>query len=285
MPNGSKLCNERWVQHCHKLHVERLKKMKPSIDNNAPKEYSHLTTRAKKQQLLEERYMEIELENRHLLEKMSRITQSSATQEARPYLHRSTFQFKPGMRFDGNGVPKLDTIRIAPNGVPASLNREARKRELRRITAANLQLLERIQGLEAVYSNAKLEKSYIQSLEYAANVSNQKWIERVAEFQRRQRPASAPPRRPSEFEKHGSSRPTSAMCTVERRRAGSRPSSAHYNNERTVYEPRRAAGVVGEEQDYVRPMSAMDRRVETIPERPQRKRPSSAKARGSKYYG
>jgi len=211
---------------------------------------------------------------------MSKITQSSAAQEAKPYLGRSVFQLKPGVRLDTNGVPKLDTIRVPPNGYPGSLNKEARKRELRRITASNLQLLERIQGLDAVYSNAKMEKSYVQSLEYAQNVSNQKWIEREAEFQRQQRPASAPPRRASEFEKRGSSRPASAMYT---RQVGSRPSSANnFGGDRAVYQPRSAAG--GEDQDYVRPMSALDRRVDTIPERPQRKRPSSAKTRGAKFY-
>ena len=47
--------------------------MKCSIDNKPPKGASHLKTNAKKNALMEERFANIERENRMLLEKMSYI--------------------------------------------------------------------------------------------------------------------------------------------------------------------------------------------------------------------
>jgi len=47
--------------------------MKSSIDNKSPRQASHLKTKAKKNALMEDRFKQIETENRLLLEKMSNI--------------------------------------------------------------------------------------------------------------------------------------------------------------------------------------------------------------------
>ena len=52
--------------------------MKSSIDNKCPRGASHLKTKAKKNALMEERFAQIETENRILLEKMSHIMRVSS---------------------------------------------------------------------------------------------------------------------------------------------------------------------------------------------------------------
>merc|ERR1719195_2438130 len=74
----------------------------------------------KKEQMLEERYTEIDRENRILLKKMSNIAKQTPPNSARV----------PG---------------------PHSLNRDARKRELLRITSDNQAILKRIQQAQPVY--------------------------------------------------------------------------------------------------------------------------------------
>jgi hypothetical protein len=51
--------------------------MKCSIDNKAPRQATHLKTKAKKNALMEDRIDQIETENRILLEKMSHIMRVS----------------------------------------------------------------------------------------------------------------------------------------------------------------------------------------------------------------
>ena len=58
---------------CQDKHKQKLREMKCSIDNAPPKRHSHLHKNLKKEQLMEERFAEIERDNRLLLEKMSYI--------------------------------------------------------------------------------------------------------------------------------------------------------------------------------------------------------------------
>lgn len=51
----------------------QLRDMKCSIDNKCPRAATHLKTKAKKNALMEDRFAQIETENRLLLEKMSHI--------------------------------------------------------------------------------------------------------------------------------------------------------------------------------------------------------------------
>jgi hypothetical protein len=70
---GSKLLNRKWVEKDKEIHKQKLKTVKSSIDIRSPQFFSHLRTKPKKGQMLEERYSQIEKENRMLLDKMTKI--------------------------------------------------------------------------------------------------------------------------------------------------------------------------------------------------------------------
>ncbi|KAL7453984.1 hypothetical protein ACHAWC_007720 [Mediolabrus comicus] len=115
--------------------------MKSSIDNKCPRGASHLKTKAKKNALMEERFAQIETENRILLEKMSHI-----------------------MRFKGS----IDcTNDIAKYSKPK--NKERQKRELQRIEKENRQILKRIQAARPTYNHKKWQE---EAKEHARILSN-----------------------------------------------------------------------------------------------------------------
>ncbi len=116
------------------LHRKKLKTMKASVDNAPPATMSLGARRnPKKEQLMEDRYAQIEHENRILLSKMSDIMQKGSidnTCESWQYGH--------------------------------SLNRITRRKELERITKANGDILRRIQGVEPYYDHWKWEDEAIE---------------------------------------------------------------------------------------------------------------------------
>jgi len=116
--------------------------VKPSTDMTAPStmKMDHFRTNLKKERLLEERYMEIDRENRVLLKKMS-----EAMRKPNPY----------------TTVPKESR--------PVSLNRTGRKMELIRITKDNARLLKSIQSVEPVYNHKKWEEHYAKSAHHLKN--------------------------------------------------------------------------------------------------------------------
>ena len=98
MPVQNKACMERYIQKCQERHKQKvrpsvflvnwfptefsplhiqLRDMKSSIDNKCPRAASHLKTKAKKNALMEDRFAQIETENRLLLERMSHIMRVS----------------------------------------------------------------------------------------------------------------------------------------------------------------------------------------------------------------
>eukprot|EP00985_Skeletonema_marinoi_P019423 scaffold11135_cov128-Skeletonema_marinoi.AAC.3 len=127
MPVQNKACMERHVQRCQERHKQKLQNMKSNIDNKCPRGASHLKTKAKKNALMEERFEQIETENRILLEKMSHI-----------------------MRCKGDIDCTNDSIKYSK-----PKNKERRKRELKRITKENQQILNRIQAARPTYNHRK----------------------------------------------------------------------------------------------------------------------------------
>lgn len=89
--------------------------------------FSHIRTKAKKDQLLEDRFTEIERENRILLEKMHHIFQNK----------------------------KQNTMRTLPKG---SLNYGYRKKVLTQIEVENKSMLERLRNKSSCYSARIWEK-------------------------------------------------------------------------------------------------------------------------------
>ena len=116
MPIGNKACHARFVKAQQERHKKKLREMKASIDTKEPHTRQGGKRRnPKKEQMMEERYAQIERDNRLLLEKMSYIMR-----------HQS-----------------MD-IREDTGEYSQSLNRERRKRELQRITRENQKILARI---------------------------------------------------------------------------------------------------------------------------------------------
>jgi len=142
IPVANKACADRIRSRNHELHKERIRKMRPQVDTTIPStlHLDHLRNNLKREQLLEERYHEIDRENRILLQKMSdTMKQQSYTPRAR--------------------------------SAGASLNRDARKTELMRITQENGHILKRIQQAQPVYNHISWEDSYRKSATYLKNTA------------------------------------------------------------------------------------------------------------------
>ena len=99
MPIGNKQCHARMMQKQQERHKKKLLEMKCSIDNREPKRHSHLRRNLKKEQLMEERYAEIERDNRLLLEKMSFIMRHSSlkTEDSRQRERRAKIPMSPDL--------------------------------------------------------------------------------------------------------------------------------------------------------------------------------------------
>ena len=126
LPISSKLLNKKWEENNKRIHQEKLKNMQPRVKSNKPAEFFHLKVKSKRDQMLEDRFTEIERENRILLEKMSSIMNKKQNK-------------------DGLGEVK-------------SLNTNARKLEMRRITQANQALLRRLQEKSPCYNSQQWEE-------------------------------------------------------------------------------------------------------------------------------
>lgn len=164
LPINNKICNQRWVDRCQQLHRMRLNQIKPAIDNKPPTRYKHLFQNLKKAQLEDERNMEIERENRLLLEKMSMIMESGRPEMA----SANTTEFVPGTRIDRHQYPMVDHYKKLDH---KSLNKEARRRELLRITADNQAILKRIQERQPFYNHLEWERERLQNEKYLRNIS------------------------------------------------------------------------------------------------------------------
>ncbi|KAF4690558.1 hypothetical protein FOZ63_032414 [Perkinsus olseni] len=148
LPVCNKICARKVDERNKEIHKQKLKEMRSTVDTREPQvcHLEHMRINAKREQLLEERYCEIDRENRILLQKMSDIMrQPSATlQSAQP---------TGGMNQQG----------------PVSLNKTLRKRELMRITRENQGILRRIQNAQPQYSHVQWEQSYRQNRYYLRN--------------------------------------------------------------------------------------------------------------------
>jgi len=102
------------------LHMERLQKTRPSIDNRKPRQHVSANGNGKRLHQQQERRFEIEYENAVLLDKMRRISTLGTT--ASNY-----------------------GLVIHEDPEARSLNANTRRRELERITRENLGIVRRIQ--------------------------------------------------------------------------------------------------------------------------------------------
>jgi len=144
IPIGNKICAKRRVQRDQELHREKIRQMKPQTDTSEPevRRLNHIRNNLKREQMLEERYSEIDRENRILLQKMADVM-------------RSTPDFV---------VAKPKTI-----GAPISLNKDYRRQELIRITHENQAILKRIQRAQPVYSHMEWQRAHKRNISYLKN--------------------------------------------------------------------------------------------------------------------
>ncbi|CAG9330978.1 unnamed protein product [Blepharisma stoltei] len=127
IPVCNKHLSKRWDEHTMQIHYNKLRRIKSAIDKSCPVTFGQLKHKPKKDQLTEERFTEIERENRLLLEKMSHI-----------------------MNTRGN--------RSFSQTHKKSLNLAVRKRKLVQITEENQALLKRLQDKLPHYNVNKWEE-------------------------------------------------------------------------------------------------------------------------------
>ena len=126
VPVKNKVLTKKWAENVQRIHMLKLKNMHARVNSGRPAEFYHLKIKAKREQMLEDRFTEIERENRILLEKMSSIMNKRQNKDL------------------GNEVK--------------SLNTNARKVELRRITIENQAMLKRLQEKSPCYNTHQWEE-------------------------------------------------------------------------------------------------------------------------------
>ena len=120
IPVSNKILSKKWEENNQRIHTEKLKNMQSRVKSSKPTKLKHLKFKAKKEQMLEERFTEIERENRILLEKMSSIMNKKKKE--------------------------------GKDAEVKSLNKNSRKEEMRRITMENQALLKRLQERTPCYN-------------------------------------------------------------------------------------------------------------------------------------
>jgi len=161
---GNRVCARRAESRRLEMHRTRLKNVRPLVDTSEPKaaHFDHVRMNLKKEQMLEERYTEIDRENRILLKKMSNIAKQTPPNSA---------------RLSG----------------PNSLNQNARKRELLRITSDNQAILKRIQQAQPVYNHVEMQGEHRKQQTYLRNCTEFPLVLRTA----RGRPSELVPLSPT----------------------------------------------------------------------------------------
>jgi len=129
-PVGNRLCAKREQERRQEVHDRKLKEVKCTVDFSEPRSlnFDHLRLNLKREQMLEERYEEIDRHNRILLQKMAGIMRKPAQVEDRPKSR-------------------------------GTLNKPLRIKELHRITKENQGILERIQRVAPTYNHVEWDES------------------------------------------------------------------------------------------------------------------------------
>lgn len=153
---GSRRCAEKVWRKNHDLHRSKVSNSRSVVDVSAPAitNMEHLRNNLKKERLLEDRYVEIDRENKVLLNKISEVMRQP-----------SIFSEAPSEK---------------SSKVPACLsNRSGRKAELSRITMENARLLKAIRQTQPVYSAKKWEDNFKKSEVLLRNCSSYPVITRL----------------------------------------------------------------------------------------------------------
>lgn len=77
IPMPNKNCVNFTNEQNRKLHLKKVIEMRPFVNTSPPNSFGIVNSRKKKEQLMEDRFTEIERENRILLEKITNIMQKN----------------------------------------------------------------------------------------------------------------------------------------------------------------------------------------------------------------
>eukprot|EP00316_Scyphosphaera_apsteinii_P009457 CAMPEP_0119315462 /NCGR_PEP_ID=MMETSP1333-20130426/35967_1 /TAXON_ID=418940 /ORGANISM="Scyphosphaera apsteinii, Strain RCC1455" /LENGTH=236 /DNA_ID=CAMNT_0007320829 /DNA_START=18 /DNA_END=725 /DNA_ORIENTATION=+ len=133
----------REMQRAHILHVDKLRKMKASVDMTRPQQYPHVACNAKRMQMESERNFAIERENKILLGKMYTIMNSE---------------------IDYN-KPMKPPLQVS------TLNMTVRKQEYDRIARENQAIMQRILQREPNHNRLWIEEDWKVTKRYLRDIS------------------------------------------------------------------------------------------------------------------
>jgi E3 ubiquitin-protein ligase TRIP12 len=140
IPVANKICHKKEQARDDARMRMRIDHARPGIDMRPPAtcHLQHMRVNLKREQLLEDRYLEIDRENRILLQKMSDVMRKPA-------------------------------FEIRPPAQGRSITKDRRKLDLIRITQDNQALLRRIQTTQPVYRHLQWEEAYRRNELYLRN--------------------------------------------------------------------------------------------------------------------
>ncbi|KAF0683787.1 Aste57867_24171 [Aphanomyces stellatus] len=167
----NRLCYQREVARCQKIHQDKLRHIQPTslspakgkLDNTAPQVHAHLKTNFKKAQMDSDKYRQIYGENQQLMRKMLKIVDTAPSDAA--------VEFRPGMRLNTDQTPILDSY-VSVNSLSrgcaidkGSMNGEFRQRQNDKIEDENRKMMLRIMTKKSVYSANKWDHEYKHSID------------------------------------------------------------------------------------------------------------------------
>lgn len=138
LASSSKRCSERNLHRDHLIHSLKLSNAKSEIDNKEPKTIPQERFRARKERIHKDLQMNIQQDNRILLQKMLRI--DTKLSELNP------------VYFQLSRPPSVSSLNIA-----------VRKKQLNNITDENRRILTRLQNTRSNYSIKKWRNQFIHS--------------------------------------------------------------------------------------------------------------------------
>ncbi|RHY29977.1 hypothetical protein DYB32_004711 [Aphanomyces invadans] len=151
----NRLCYQREVARCQKIHQDKLRHIQPTslspakgkLDNTAPQQHAHLKANFKKAQMDSDKYKQIYGENQQLMRKMLKICDAAPSDAA--------VEFRPGMRLNTDQTPLLDSyvsVQSLTRGCAidkGSMNGEFRQRQNDKIEEENRKLMHRLMTKKA----------------------------------------------------------------------------------------------------------------------------------------
>ena len=158
IPAPNRYLHEKWHNQDLRLHKKKVSNVKPVLDMSAPVATRYPIIRAKQEQMQEERFTEIERENRILLARMTHILEHDST----IYNSKSSLA----------SIKKVQAASCKRSSTQSkkSLNGDQRKRELNRIVDENHKFLERLKSKRSAYNMEQCRQDRIHKESILKNI-------------------------------------------------------------------------------------------------------------------